>query len=85
MQGEQVILSRFEARLLRRPLAIAERDLAVGGRVERAHRERLAWLGFHNDAFLAAAIRSGRIGPGAFRIIATLHAPRRRARPHRLP
>lgn len=37
------------------------RDLALGPDQERRHRERLAALGFHDQAGLAAAIRAGTI------------------------
>lgn len=40
-------------------LGMVERELALGPGQEAAHRERLAALGFADDAALAAAIRAG--------------------------
>jgi len=51
--------ARFEARVARNALGIAERELRHGPALVAAHSERLAALGFADDAALAAALRSG--------------------------
>jgi len=51
--------ARFEARVARNALGIAERELLLGPAFAAAHRERLADLGFGDDAALATALRSG--------------------------
>jgi aminoglycoside phosphotransferase (APT) family kinase protein len=51
--------SRFETRVARNALAIAERELLLGPAFAAAHAERLAELGFSDDAALAAALRAG--------------------------
>jgi hypothetical protein len=51
--------ARFEARVARNALGIAERELRLGPALAAAHAERLAGLGFGDDAALAAALRSG--------------------------
>jgi aminoglycoside phosphotransferase (APT) family kinase protein len=50
---------RFEARVARNALGIAERQLLLGPAFAAAHAERLAELGFSDDAALAAALRAG--------------------------
>ncbi|MBB6374474.1 aminoglycoside phosphotransferase (APT) family kinase protein [Pseudonocardia eucalypti] len=50
---------RFHARVAANALAIARRELRVGGAQRAAHAERLAALGCASDAELVAAIRSG--------------------------
>ena len=50
---------RFHARVAARVLAIVQRELEAGDGPARAHADRLAALGFADDAALAAAIRSG--------------------------
>ena len=51
--------ARFEARVARNALGIAERELRLGGAFVAAHAARLAGLGWTDDAALAAALRSG--------------------------
>jgi aminoglycoside phosphotransferase (APT) family kinase protein len=51
--------ARFEARVARNALGIAERELLLGPAFAAAHAARLADLGFGDDAALAAALRSG--------------------------
>jgi aminoglycoside phosphotransferase (APT) family kinase protein len=51
--------ARFEARVARNALGIAERELLLGPAFAAAHAARLAGLGFDDDAALAAALRSG--------------------------
>jgi aminoglycoside phosphotransferase (APT) family kinase protein len=53
--------ARFEARVARNALAIAERELRLGPALAEAHVARLGALGFSDDAALAAALRSGRL------------------------
>ena len=53
--------ARFEARIARNALAIAERELRFGPALADAHAARLAGLGFTDDAALAAALRSGEL------------------------
>jgi hypothetical protein len=49
----------FHARVAANVLGIIERELALGPAQAEAHAERLAALGFADDAALCAAIRSG--------------------------
>jgi aminoglycoside phosphotransferase (APT) family kinase protein len=51
--------ARFEARVARNALGIAERELRLGPALTAAHSARLADLGFPDDAALATALRSG--------------------------
>jgi hypothetical protein len=51
--------ARFEARVARNALGIAERELLLGPAFATAHAARLAGLGFGSDAALATALRSG--------------------------
>ena len=51
--------ARFEARVARNALGIAERELRLGPAFVAAHKARLAGLGFTDDAALAATLRSG--------------------------
>ncbi len=51
--------ARFETRVLRNAVAVVERELRFGPDLVAAHAERLAGLGFDDDAGLAAAFRSG--------------------------
>ena len=51
--------ARFETRVLRNAVAVVERELRFGADLVAAHADRLAELGFDDDASLAAAIRSG--------------------------
>jgi aminoglycoside phosphotransferase (APT) family kinase protein len=50
---------RFEARVARNALGIAERELLLGPAFAADHAARLADLGFSDDAALAAALRAG--------------------------
>jgi aminoglycoside phosphotransferase (APT) family kinase protein len=50
---------RFHARVAANALRIAEREALLGAAHERAHRNRLAALGYADDAALCAAIRDG--------------------------
>jgi Domain of unknown function (DUF6285)/Phosphotransferase enzyme family len=51
--------ARFEARVARNALAVAERELLLGREVAAAHASRLRDLGMADDAALATALRSG--------------------------
>jgi aminoglycoside phosphotransferase (APT) family kinase protein len=51
--------ARFEARVARNALGIAERELRFGPAIVAAHAARLAGLGFRDDAALAGALRAG--------------------------
>ena len=52
--------ARFEARVARNALGIAERELRLGPALAAAHAARLAGLGVADDAALAAALTVGR-------------------------
>src|SRR6202020_1344066 len=52
-------VARFEARVARNALGVAERELLLGPGFAAAHAARLADLGFADDAALATALRSG--------------------------
>jgi aminoglycoside phosphotransferase (APT) family kinase protein len=56
--------ARFEARVARNALAIAERELLLGREVSSAHTHRLRDFGMGDDAALAAAIRAGDFDDG---------------------
>ncbi len=49
----------FDDRVARNVLLVVERELQLGPAIARAHVDRLAELGFTDDAGLARAIRSG--------------------------
>ena len=51
--------ARFEARVARNALAVAERELLLGREISAAHAYRLRDLGITDDAALARAIRAG--------------------------
>ena len=51
--------ARFERRVARNALGIAERELVLGPTLAAAHAARLAALGFAGDGALASALRSG--------------------------
>jgi hypothetical protein len=55
-------------------LATVERELAMGPAIAAAHRERLAALGYEDEAALAAAIRSGAIGDRDDEVTASVYA-----------
>ena len=50
---------QFHTRVAVKALRTVERELAAGPAMAEAHAERLAALGFDDDARLAAAIRNG--------------------------
>jgi len=50
---------RFEARVTRNALGIAERELRLGRVITAAHAQRLHGLGFEDDVSIRAALRSG--------------------------
>jgi hypothetical protein len=50
---------RYHLKVAANVLAIVERELQLGAGQAAAHAERLKRLGFHSDAELAQAIRSG--------------------------
>ena len=52
---------RFHSRVAANVLAIVERELTDGPGQELAHADRLATIGFTDDAELAAAIRTGQL------------------------
>jgi hypothetical protein len=54
----------FHARVAINVLAMVERELELGPQQAADHAERLRALGVSDDAELAEAIRSGRIGAG---------------------
>jgi aminoglycoside phosphotransferase (APT) family kinase protein len=56
--------ARFEARVARNALAIAERELIYGPDIAAAHARRLRDLGVGDDRALAAAIRAGQFDEG---------------------
>jgi hypothetical protein len=49
----------FHLRVALNALGMVRRELAFGGADEAAHRDRLAALGFADDAELAVALRAG--------------------------
>jgi aminoglycoside phosphotransferase (APT) family kinase protein len=53
----------FEARVVRRMLAIAGREIEFGPALDLRHAERLTVLGVTDDVALAADVRAGRDGP----------------------
>jgi aminoglycoside phosphotransferase (APT) family kinase protein len=56
--------ARFEARVARNALAIAERELLLGPEISSAHAHRVHDFGMGDDAALAAAIRAGDFDDG---------------------
>jgi hypothetical protein len=65
---------RFHARVAVNALSMVERELGVGREPELAHAERLAELGFDDDAALAAAIRRGDLDDRADEVRAAVWA-----------
>src|SRR5262249_32287306 len=65
---------RFDASVAANVAGIVERELELGEAAARAHRERLAQLGFGDDAQLAAAIRSGDIDDRVAELVPALLA-----------
>jgi hypothetical protein len=53
----------FHLRVAVNALGMVRRELATGADDEAAHRDRLAALGFADDAALATALRSGAVPP----------------------
>jgi hypothetical protein len=51
--------ARFDMRVARNALGVAERELRLGPALRAAHATRLRELGFADDGALAAALRSG--------------------------
>lgn len=52
---------RFHARVAVNVLATVQRELEQGSALAAAHRDRLAALGYDDEAALAAAIRTGEL------------------------
>src|SRR5690242_16790792 len=50
---------QFHTRVAVNVLKMVERELVLGDKQAKAHRDRLAALGYDDDAGLAAAIRAG--------------------------
>lgn len=65
---------QFHARVAAKVLATVERELAMGPAIAAAHRDRLAALGFADDAALAAAIRAGEVADRSDEISAAVSA-----------
>jgi aminoglycoside phosphotransferase (APT) family kinase protein len=65
---------QFHARVAGKVLATVERELAMGPAIAVAHRERLAALGFADDAELAGAIRSGGLDARRDDVMASVYA-----------
>ena len=63
---------KFLARVAMNVVAQVERELALGPEHARAHAERLAQLGFADDAALADAIRSGALDERTSEVVAAL-------------
>lgn len=53
----------FQIRVAVNALRVVERELAVCGEDDRRHRERLAALGYGDDAALAGALRRREVPP----------------------
>ena len=66
--------SAFHARVAVNMLAIVERELVLGPAHASAHAARLERLGVHDDAELAAAIRSGALDDRAEEVRALVWA-----------
>jgi len=64
----------YLARVAANVLAGVGRELALGPEQERRHRERLAALGYRDQAELAAAIRTGRIDADDPALLAAVRA-----------
>ena len=69
--------ARFEARVARNALGVAERELRFGPSIAAAHAARLAALGFADDATLAAALRAGELDDDWDRVASALAASAR--------
>jgi hypothetical protein len=73
MPGTSGALS-FHARVAANVAGIVERELELGPAAAAAHRERLATLGFADDAELARAIRAGELDDRTQELAAALLA-----------
>ncbi len=69
--------ARFEARVARNALAVAERELLLGRDIVTAHAYRLRDLGIVDDPALAAAIRAGDFDEGWEQVASALAASAR--------
>jgi hypothetical protein len=69
--------ARFEARVARNALGVAERELRLGSSIAAAHTARLAALGFADDAALASALRAGELDDDFMRVAPALAASAR--------
>jgi hypothetical protein len=65
---------RFHTRVAANVVAMVARELVLGPEQSAAHRTRLAGLGVHSDAELAAAIRSGALDARADEVRAAVRA-----------
>jgi aminoglycoside phosphotransferase (APT) family kinase protein len=65
---------RFHARVAANVLGQIERELVLGPAQAAAHRQRLASLGYSDDAALAAGIRSGACDEQWEEVVAAVHA-----------
>jgi hypothetical protein len=65
---------RFHARVAANVVGQIERELALGPALAVAHAERLAALGFADDAELAQAIREGALDDRMDEVVAALRA-----------
>jgi len=63
---------RFLARVAAKAVAQLERELVLGGDIERAHAARLAALGMRDDAELCEAIRSGSLDDRMDEVLAAM-------------
>jgi hypothetical protein len=69
--------ARFEARVARNALGVAERELRFGSSIAAAHAARLEALGFADDAALAFALRAGELDDDFTRVAPALAASAR--------
>ena len=76
----------FSVRVAVNALKVVERELAAGGEDVRRHDERLAALGFADDAALAQALRQGDVSPEQVRdaVLASVEDKLRVANPKHL-
>jgi hypothetical protein len=65
---------RFLARVAANAVAQVQRELVLGPEHRRAHAERLAALGVHDDAELCAAIREGTLDDRRDDVLAAVRA-----------
>ncbi len=64
---------RFHTRVAINALAMVQRELAAGDAPAQAHADRLARLGYADDAALAAALRAGECDDVLGEVAAVLH------------